>query len=113
MPKSDQLPRREREVLEALVAADAPASVDDIRARLTDPPGYSAVRALLARLEAKGLVRHRAEGLRYVYMPTITRTAARRDALQKVVRTFFGGSPGRTAAALLSHEDWDDSELDA
>lgn len=113
MPKPDQLPRREREILDAIVAADAPVSVDEIRGRLSAPPSNSAVRAMLARLETKGFVRHRAEGLRYVYVPAIAKTAARRDALQKVVRTFFGGSPGRTAAALLSDEAWSDSELDA
>jgi hypothetical protein len=29
------------------------------------------------------------------------------------VRVFFGGSPGETATALLTQEDWTDSELDA
>ena len=40
------------------------ASAEDIRARLTNPPSYSAVRTMLARLEAKGQVRHAEEGLR-------------------------------------------------
>lgn len=38
-----------------------------IRQRLTDPPSYSAVRALLARLEAKGCVHHVEDGARYIY----------------------------------------------
>src|SRR5262245_15313670 len=112
-PRLDKLPRREREILDALFTFDGHASVEDIRARLADPPSYSAVRAMLAKLEAKGFVTHRAEGLRYVYAPTTPRTAARRDALRKMVRTFFAGSPSRTAAALLAHERWSDSELDA
>ena len=45
------------------------ASAEDIRAELSDAPSYSAVRAMLAKLEAKGHVRHREEGLRYVYYP--------------------------------------------
>ena len=40
------------------------ASVESIRERLADPPSDSAVRAMLAKLEAKGYVRHREEGLR-------------------------------------------------
>ncbi len=46
-------------------------------------------------------------------MPRSLRAAARRTALQQLVRVFFGGSPSETAAALLTQEDWSDSELDA
>jgi predicted transcriptional regulator len=112
-PHPDKLPRREREILDVLFAFERNASVEDIRERLADPPSYSAVRAMLAKLEAKGYVRHREEGLRYVYAPTIARTAARKDALQKLVQVFFGGSPRETAAALLKQESWSDGELDA
>ena len=112
-PHPEKLPRREREILDALFAIDGDAAVEDIRARLATPPSYSAVRAMLAKLEAKGYVRHRAEGLRYVYAPTLARTTARRQALQKLVRVFFGGSPRETAAALLQQETWSDGELDA
>lgn len=111
--RPEKLPRREREILDTLFTADRPLSVEDIRARLAEPPSYSAVRAMLAKLEAKGYVRHRAEGLRYVYAATIPRTTARRDALHKIVRIFFGGSPGETAAALLKQEPWTERELDA
>jgi BlaI family transcriptional regulator, penicillinase repressor len=111
--RPEKLPRREREIMDVLYASDGHASVEDIRARLADPPSYSAVRAMLARLEAKGYVRHREEGLRYVYAPTTPRTTARRDALQNMVRVFFSGSPSETAAALLKQERWTDTELDA
>jgi predicted transcriptional regulator len=99
--------------MDALFALGDRASAEDIRARLTDPPGYSAVRAMLARLEAKGYIRHREEGLRYVYTPTTSRGTARRAALQQLVRVFFGGSPGDTVTALLKQETWTTDELDA
>ena len=89
------------------------ASAEEIRAELSDPPSYSAVRAMLAKLENKGYVRHRTEGFRYVYSPTTPRATARRTALQELVRVFFRGSPGETAAALLKSEDWTDDELAA
>jgi len=113
MPVSFKLSRREREIIDALFALGDKASADEIRDRLTDPPGYSAVRAMLARLEAKGVIRHRAEGLRYVYSPTFSRTAAQKTAVSQLVRVFFRGSPAETAAALLKQEDWTDEELDA
>ena len=101
-----KLPRREREILDVLFAWDGHASVEDIRSHLTDAPSYSAVRAMLAKRETKGYIRHREEGLRYVYAPTASRTTARQAALRRIVRTFFRGSPGETAAALLRQEAW-------
>lgn len=106
-----KLSRREREIMNALFALGAHAPAELIRSRLSDPPSCSAVRAMLAKLEAKGFVTHREEGLRYVYFPTTPRITARRSALQEVVRVFFSGSPGDTAMALLKAEDWTDQEL--
>ena len=107
-----QLTRRERQIMDALRELGDEASAEEIRSRLPDPPGYSAVRALLARLEAKGAIRHKEKGLRYVYMPTASRAAARRSALQRLVRTLFGGSAGDAVSALLEAEDWSPGELE-
>lgn len=112
-PPIEKLSRREREIIDALFALGNRASAEGIRARLSDPPSSSAVRAMLTRLEAKGHVRHREEGLRYIYMPTRSRASAQRTALSKLVRVFFGGSPRDTATALLKQEQWSDEELDA
>ncbi len=88
------------------------ASAEEIRARLIDPPGYSAVRAMLARLEAKGHLRHREDGLRYIYSATTTPGTAKRNALQHYLGVFFGGSRGQLVTALLEDEAWSDEELD-
>jgi predicted transcriptional regulator len=109
----DKLSRREREILDALFAIGGKGSAEEIRARLTDPPSYSAVRTMLARLEAKGAIRHREEGLRYVYVPTTSSASAQRKALQKLVDVFFGGSRVDTATALLKQEHWTEDEIDA
>ena len=68
--RPEKLSRREREIMNVLFSAGGGMAVEDVRSRLTDPPTYSAVRAMLAKLEAKGHIRHREEGLRYVYEPT-------------------------------------------
>jgi predicted transcriptional regulator len=112
-PPTEKLTRREREIMDAIFALGDRASAEEIRARLTDPPSYSAVRAMLVKLEAKGFVRHREEGLKYVYTPTVSRASAQRTALRNLVRIFFGGSPGQTVTALLKQETWTDDELDA
>jgi len=110
---SDKLSRREREIMDVLFALGNTASADAIRGRLSDPPSYSAVRAMLVKLEAKGHIRHRAEGLRYVYFPTTARSTAQKKAVSQLMRVFFGGSPSQAAAALLKQEQWTDDELDA
>ena len=106
------LSRREREILEVIFAAGGEASAEDIRERLSDPPSYSAVRAMLAKLEGKGAVKHREQGLRYVYSPTTGRKAARRSALRRLIDVFFAGSKEQAVTALLSEEQWTDEELD-
>jgi predicted transcriptional regulator len=109
----DKLTRRERDIMDALFALGDRASAEEIRERLPEPPGYSAVRTMLARLEARGVVRHHEEGLRYVYTPARSRKSAQRGAIQKLVDVFFGGSHTQTAAALLHQESWTEEELDA
>ena len=112
-PPTDRLSRREREIMNALFALKNKASAEDIRARLTNAPGYSAVRAMLVRLEKKGYLRHQEDGLRYLYSATTTHAAARRAALQQYVRTFFEGSLGQMMTALVRNEAWTDEELEA
>jgi BlaI family penicillinase repressor len=112
-PPTEKLSRREREIMDVLFALGNRGSAEDIRERLSDPPTYSAVRAMLVKLEAKGFVKHRAEGLRYVYIPTTSRATAQRKALQKLVSVFFGGSPSQTATALLKQDSWTDEEIAA
>ena len=112
-PPTEHLSRREREIMNALFAAKNKASAEDIRARLTNPPSYSAVRAMLVRLEKKGYLRHQEEGVRYVYSATTSHTAARRAALQHYLRVFFEGSLGQMMTSLVRNEDWTGEELDA
>ena len=110
--KLDTLSRREREIMNAIFALGNRASAEDIRARLTDPPSYSAVRAMLVRLEAKGHVRHDADGPRYLYSATTSRAAATRAALQQYLWVFFDGSRGHMLTTILRQEPWTDVELD-
>ena len=111
-PSPEQLSRREREIMHAVFALGNRASAEEIRMRLTDPPSYSAVRAMLVRLEAKGHVRHQEEGLRYIYSATTSPRTAKRAALRHCLRVFFGGSRGQLVTALLREESWSDQELD-
>lgn len=88
------------------------ATAADVMAALPNPPGYSAVRALLRILEEKGHVRHHRDGARYVYLPRVSREAASKSALRRVVSTFFQGSITQAMAALLENSEADIPEAD-
>jgi len=107
------LSRRERQIMEVLYR-EGRATASEVLERLPDPPGYSAVRALLRILEDKGQVRHAADGNRYVYEPRLSRDRAGRPALAGVLDTFFDGSAEKAVAALLdlSRHDLTDADLD-
>jgi predicted transcriptional regulator len=107
------LSRRERQIMDVLYR-ERQATAGEVLAALPDPPGYSAVRAMLRILEHKGHVRHVAEGTRYVYQPTLPRERAGRPALANVLETFFDGSTEKAVAALLdlSKADLSGDELD-
>src|ERR1700730_2992531 len=111
-PPSEKLSRREREIMNGLFARGNRASAEEIREQLTNPPSYSAVRAMLVRLEKKGHVRHQEDGTRYIYSARTSPAAASRAALRQYLRVFFGGSLGQMMTALLRQEDWTDEELD-
>jgi predicted transcriptional regulator len=96
----DSLPRREREIFEILLRLGE-ASAADVRRAMADAPSHSAVRTMLGRLEAKGLLTHRAEDQTYIYKPVPQPAAVRESALNALVRTFFEGSAARAATALL------------
>lgn len=111
MSNESHLSRRERQIMDVL-HAKAAATAAEVRAALPDPPGYSAVRALLRILEEKGHVRHRQDGPRYIYLPCVSRQTASRSALKRVVATFFQGSVTQAMAALLENADTGLSEVE-
>jgi BlaI family penicillinase repressor len=92
--------KRERQIVEAIYARKT-ASAAEVRAAIPDPPSYSAVRATLSVLVRKGLLTHRRQGRRYVYVPTIPHEKARLSALRHMVETYFDGSVNAAMAALI------------
>ena len=113
MPVYDSLSRRERQIMDVLLESGE-ATVEEVRQRMPQPPSYSAVRAMLGKLEEKGHIRHVERGPRYVYRPAISRSAARRSALSRLVRVFFDRSAADAVAGMLdlSADGLSDEELD-
>ena len=95
-----QLTKRERQIMDVVYRLGA-ASASEIQDGIPDAPGHSSVRTLLTRLEAKGWLKHKQDGRRFVYLPTVARAKARRNALAHLVRVFFDGSVSETLSALI------------
>ena len=101
LPKG--LSRRERQIMQILYERGQ-ATVAEVQESLPDPPGYSAVRRLVAILEEKGQVHHTLIGKGYVYSPAESWTAVSKSAIEQVVESFFGGSVESAVATLLSSQ---------
>src|SRR5438105_3629193 len=97
---ADPLSRRERQIME-VIYRHGRATAALVHAELPDPPGKTAVRTLLRILEDKGHLKHRQEGLAFVYLPRRPRGQAARSAFRRVLDTFFEGSLEKAVAAHL------------
>lgn len=81
------------------------ATALEVQDDLTDPPSYSAVRALLAILVSKGHAETSQDGRRLVYRPTVSRDHVRQQALGRLLSTFFNDSAEALVESLLSRKD--------
>jgi predicted transcriptional regulator len=107
------LSRRERQIMDVIYSKGRATAADVLEA-MPEPPGYSAVRAMLRLLEEKGYLRHEQDGPRYVFLPTLSRERARQSAMKQLLQTFFDNSAEQAVAALLdmSRAKLSDAELD-
>src|SRR5262249_46907521 len=99
-PIHHRLSRRERQIMD-IIYQRGRASAAEVLDAMTNPPSYSAVRAMLRLLEEKGYLKHEQQGPRYVFIPTLARDKARKSALKQMLKTFFDGSPAEAVAALI------------
>lgn len=112
MPHSNNLSRRERQVME-IVYKNSSASVEEIQAAMPQPASYSGVRVIVNVLERKGHLKHTRQGKKYVYSSATPRTRAIKDALKHLLSTYFGDSLPKAIAAMvqLRAKDLSDEDL--
>ena len=103
-PSLTSLSRRERQILD-IVYRRQEATAAEIHAEMPDAPTYTTVRGLLRILAEKGHLEIGKKGARYVYRPTLSRSAAGETMISHVVNTFFGGSAAQAMSALLGSDE--------
>lgn len=69
------------------------------------------VSTLLARLEKKGVVTHRADGRTFVYRSRVSELDMRRKAISGVIRNLFRGNPSEVVGQILSERDVSEQDL--
>ena len=87
------------------------ATVREVQERLDDELAYTTVLTLMRTLEAKGHLRHEAEGRAHRYHPTVARDQAGASALRRLVTKIFAGSPEALLTQLVSDHNLDASDL--
>lgn len=92
--------KREKQVIDVIYQLKS-ATVKEVLAKMDNPPSYSSIRAVMNRLESKGVLVSKEDGPRYVYSPAEDIEKVGTSALEKLVNTFFNGSPLHTMSALL------------
>ena len=100
----EELAPRERQVVECVYRLQE-ATAAQVQEGLGPDLSNSAVRAMLVRLESKGVLRHRVDGQRYLYSALVPQQQVRESALKKLVGTFFNNSSASAATALLGMSD--------
>lgn len=100
-PEVRRLYPREREIA-AIVYLRGLATAADIETGLSSPLSNAAVRSMLNRLVAKGILTRLKCGPHrtFVYGPALTSAAARETALRQFAQDFYAGSLASLAEAI-------------
>ena len=99
-----RLAPREREIAD-IIYSKGMVSAEEARRHLVKPLSNSAIRSMLARLEAKGVLRKRKVGNRYLFGPAVAGQKLREEALRRLCDDYFGGSSLDAALALVAMAD--------
>src|SRR5690242_16941388 len=86
-------------------------TVDDVRKRLPNKLAYTTVLTILRNLEAKDFVSHEEEGRAHRYHARVAQQTAQKNAIARMVKKFFSGSPEALLAHLVDEHDVDAGEL--
>jgi len=102
MAKKTKISDAEWLVME-VVWAEAPVIAQDVVSKLANKTDWSSgtIKTLLRRLVAKGAVRAKTQGRRYLYSPKIDRKATTTGLLRRLLDSAFDGSAQLMMAHLI------------
>lgn len=107
-----ELTKAEEEVMHFLWSLER-ASVKEIIEEMDSPkPAVNTVSTIVRILEQKGFVDHQSKGRGYIYFPVISKEEYQAFSVNKVVKSYFGGSLSKLVSFFAEKEDLNTQELD-
>ncbi|HYC94901.1 MAG TPA: BlaI/MecI/CopY family transcriptional regulator [Sphingomicrobium sp.] len=105
----------ELDVMEALWAAGQPLTAAEVAERIDPGRGWTlaTVKTMLSRLAAKGALKHREDGRRFLYVPAIKREAYVGHESRRFVDKLFGGRLSPLVARLAEEDGLDQDDIAA
>jgi BlaI family penicillinase repressor len=103
-PALDQLSKRERQIVDVIYRSER-SGVGDVRKSIPNAPSYSAIRTTLNILVRKGFLERIRSGRKYLYAPTMTQEKAGKQAVRRLLQTYFNNSIELAVSGLLSVDD--------
>ena len=105
----------ELDVMEALWAAGQPLTAAEVAERIDPARGWTlaTVKTMLSRLAAKGALKHREDGRRFLYVPAIKREAYVVHESRRFVDKLFGGRLSPLVARLAEEDGLDQDDIAA
>lgn len=103
----------ELDVMEALWAAGQPLTAAEVADRIGSDRDWSlaTVKTMLSRLAAKGALKHREDGRRFLYSPAIRREDYVGTESRRFVERLFGGRLSPLVARLAEEDGLDDEDI--
>lgn len=107
-----ELTKAEEEVMHFLWRLEL-ASVKEIIEEMETPkPAVNTVSTIVRILEQKGFVDHQSKGRGYLYFPIVSKEDYQEFSVNKVVKSYFGGSLSKLVSFFAEKEDLNTQELD-
>ena len=70
------------------------------------------IATMLSKMERKGVVRHRAEGRHFIYLPTVTEAEVQSTMVAELTERLFQGDAAALVAHLIEEQEVERGELE-
>jgi len=104
MVSPEQLSRRERQIMDAVYSLGK-ATVKEVVEGMKDPPSAMAVRRTMHILVEKGFLKGHKRSKEVVYAPRKSKASVGRDAMKRVIETFFDGSVTEALSVCFNNQE--------
>ncbi len=89
------------------------ASVQEVLDVLAGQHAYTTIATMLRKMEDRGLVRHREQGRKFIYIAAVSSDDVSQGMADRLIDRLFAGSLAGAVSHLLETRDVDPAELDA